>query len=269
MTVFERIFENKKPVIGMVHLKPLPGAPLYAGDMEAVYEAALADLTALTEGGAGAVIVENFGDIPYSTANELITYTAFANIAARLREKCRLPMGINVQFNNCEAEWAIAYSCGYDFLRAEVFAENRMGPNGVCEAAGPSLMRFKGRYPKDIAILADVRVKHTFSLAEQPLGFTVESIVEGGADALICTGITTGKSPDVEDVREMKRLAGSVPVIVGSGVNERTVKDFLEVSDGAIIGSSFKKDGKVLNPVDRTRVKRLMAQLRQGQEVRR
>ena len=60
----------------------------------------------------------------------------------------------------------------------------------------------------------------------------------------------------------MKRLAGDVPFIVGSGVNDKTVREYLAVSDGAIIGSSFKRDGKVLNPVDPARVERLMAQLR-------
>ncbi|MBR4470436.1 MAG: BtpA/SgcQ family protein [Erysipelotrichaceae bacterium] len=262
MSLFNKVFKGQKPIIGMVHLKPLPGAPGYCGDLDKVYEAALADLKALINGGANAVIVENFGDIPYATEQELITTTAMASIAARLRKECDLPMGINVQFNNFEAEWAIAYSCGYDFIRSEVFAENRMGPNGVCIASGPAIMRLKARYPKDIAFLADVNVKHTFAITEQPLDFTIESILEGGADALICTGIMTGKSPSVEDVKEMKRIAGEeVPVIVGSGVNEKTVNDYLAVSDGAIIGSSFKVDGNVMNAIDENRVRSLMSKL--------
>lgn len=262
MTVFQKVFGNTKPIIGMVHLKPLPGSPNYGGNMEEIYEAAVADLNALVEGGANAIIVENFGDIPYSTSNDLITYTAFTNIATRLREKCDLPMGVNIQFNNYEAEWAIAYSCGFDFIRVEVFAEHRKGPNGECTPCGPALMRLKGRYPKDIALLADVHVKHTFAVVDQPLDFTVESIIEGGADALICTGITTGKSPSVEDVMVMKKIAGNIPVIVGSGVNDKTVKDYIAISDGAIIGSNFKKDGKVLNPIDKARVEKLMINLK-------
>jgi len=262
MTLFHKVFGETKPVIGMVHLQALPGAPGYCGDLEKVYQAALADLKALIEGGANAVIVENFGDVPYATSNELITNVAMASIAARLREQYSLPMGINVQFNNFEAEWAIAYSCGYDFLREEVFAENRMGPNGLCLSSGPAIMRLKARYPRDIAILADVNVKHTFPLVDQPLDFTIESIKEGGADALICTGISTGKSPSVDDVAEMKRLSEGLPVIVGSGVNANTINDYLAVADGAIIGSSFKVDGNVNNPIDIERVRKLMGNIR-------
>ncbi len=258
MNLFKQVFEDKKPIIGMVHLKPLPGSPGYAGNIEEIYQTAHDDLAALVDGGVNAVIVENFGDIPYATENELITYTTFTNIATRLRKECNLPMGINVQFNDFNAEWALAYSCGYDFIREEVFGENRMGPNGICISSGPQIMRLKARYPKDIAILADLHVKHTFPIVDQPLDFTIESIIEGGADAIICTGITTGKSPTNDDVSTVKEIAKDTPVVIGSGVNKDTVKEFLSIADGAIIGSSFKKDGNVMNPIDVKRVKELM-----------
>ncbi|MBQ6655128.1 MAG: BtpA/SgcQ family protein [Erysipelotrichaceae bacterium] len=261
MTVYERVFGKEKPVIGMVHLKPLPSSPDYGGDLEEIYRAAEADLKALIEGGANAVIIENFGDIPYAPHNDLIVCTAFTSIATRLRALTDMPMGINIQFNDYEAEWAVAYSCNMDFIRVECFAESRVGPNGEFAACGPQLMRLKGRYPKDIALLCDVQVKHTFPLVDQPVDFTIESIIEGGGDALICTGITTGKSPEVSDVEKMKKMSHGLPVIVGSGVNAATVREFMKVADGAIIGSSFKKDGKVLNPIDKDRVAELMSQL--------
>ncbi|MFS6827099.1 BtpA/SgcQ family protein [Cyanobium sp. ATX-6F1] len=53
------------PLIGVVHLQPLPGSPLWAGDLEAVQAAALADARAYLEGGADGLIVENFGDAPF------------------------------------------------------------------------------------------------------------------------------------------------------------------------------------------------------------
>ncbi|MBC7080623.1 MAG: photosystem I assembly BtpA, partial [Methanothrix sp.] len=46
------LFGVDLPVIGMVHLWPLPGAPGYTGyGMDAVIEAALADARALARGG--------------------------------------------------------------------------------------------------------------------------------------------------------------------------------------------------------------------------
>ena len=258
MNRYEKIFGKDRIVVGMVHLKALPGSPGYCGDLEEVYKAAEKDLKANIEGGCNALIVENFGDVPYAPKNDLITVTAFASIAARLRKLTKIPMGINCQFNDVEAEWALAYACDYDFIRVEVLAENRCGPNGILEAAGPKLMRLRGRYPKDIAVLADVNVKHTFALAEQPLAFTIESCIEAGADALILTGITTGKSPEVADAQEFKKLAKGTPVFVGSGVSEKNARDFFEVIDGAIVGSSFKKGGIVTAPVDKNRVRKFI-----------
>lgn len=261
MNLFNKLFNGKKPIIGMVHLLPLPSSPNYGGDLQEVYTAAKKDLDALVAGGVDAVIVENFGDVPYATENDLIVYTSFVNIYTRLKQTCNIPMGINIQFNDFKAEWAIAYACDADFIRVECFGENRMGPNGVIHACGPELMRLKGRYPKDICLICDVNVKHTFEEVSQPLDFTIESLIEGGIDCLICTGVTTGKSPTLEDVKQMKELSEGLPVIVGSGVNTKTVCDYLAISDGAIIGSCFKMDGNVNNPVDLTRVKELVEKL--------
>ena len=60
----------------------------------------------------------------------------------------------------------------------------------------------------------------------------------------------------------MKELSDGLPVILGSGVNSNTVKDYLAVSDGAIIGSYLKEDGVVENPVSLDRVKLLMANVK-------
>jgi len=63
-----RLFEIEKPVIGMVHLPPLPGAPRYTGQtIEELVEFAISEAKALEEGGIDAVLVENYNDYPYPT----------------------------------------------------------------------------------------------------------------------------------------------------------------------------------------------------------
>ena len=262
MNALREKLKNEKVIIGMVHLLPLPGSPKYKGNLDEIYEAALKDLRALEEGGAGALIIENFGDVPYAAENELINKIAFARMVTLLRDKTSLPVGINYQFNDTETEWAVGYCCDVDFIRCEVFAENRIGPNGVFVAAGPKMMRLKAHYDKDIMILADANVKHTFALAEQPLDFTIESIIEGGADGIIVTGITTGVNPSVEDVKTVRQHAKDLPVFLGSGINEKNVNEYLPYISGAIVGSSLKKDRNVNNPVDAENVRKFMAQIR-------
>ncbi|MEW7977545.1 MAG: BtpA/SgcQ family protein [Candidatus Sedimenticola endophacoides] len=51
--LFPSLPEGRPPVIGMVHLAPLPDAPGYDGDLERVRRRALRDAEALAEGGRG------------------------------------------------------------------------------------------------------------------------------------------------------------------------------------------------------------------------
>lgn len=254
MTKLDRLFNNKKPVIGMVHLLALPGSYKYDGNLENVYLKAKYDLDELVKGGIDGVIVENFNDVPYTTKNKLVTIIAFTHILTRLKLEYDIPMGINVQFNDYEAEWLIGYCSNIDFIRVEVFAENRVGPNGVMLACGPELMRLKNTYPKDIAILCDIGVKHTFALVDQPIDFTINSLIDSGVDGLICTGLETGKSPSLEEVKNIKSVSKGFPLFVGSGVNKDTVMDYLSICDGVIVGSSLKVNGNVYNPVDYSKV---------------
>ena len=56
----------ERTIIGMVHLPPLPGSPRWDGSMSGVVAWALADARALVEGGVDALLVENFGDAPFT-----------------------------------------------------------------------------------------------------------------------------------------------------------------------------------------------------------
>lgn len=261
---FETVFGSQKPIIGMIHLLPLPGAPHYGGSMEQIWDAALADLNALTEGGISAAIVENFGDVPYTGAVDAVTVNAMAILLDRLMRVSRIPLGVNVQYNCTDAEWDLAYLTGAAFLRVEAFAEHRMGPNGIFPASAPSLMRRRAQYAGESMIFADIHVKHTFPMVEQPTGFTIESAIESVADALIVTGLQTGSAPTLDEVREMRKYAHDTPLLIGSGIKESTIADYLTVADGVIVGSSIKKDGDVRNAVDVQRVQQLMARVREA-----
>ena len=52
-------------IIGVVHLKALPGSPLYANNLDQIYEYALKDAETLVKGGVDSIIIENFGDNPF------------------------------------------------------------------------------------------------------------------------------------------------------------------------------------------------------------
>ena len=66
------LFKVAKPVVGMVHLWPLPGAPGYSGyGVRTIIDHALRDAEELVKGGVDGLIVENMWDLPYYVGHEV------------------------------------------------------------------------------------------------------------------------------------------------------------------------------------------------------
>ncbi|MBX9771810.1 MAG: hypothetical protein K2X29_10590, partial [Candidatus Obscuribacterales bacterium] len=95
------IFGTNKPVIGVIHLLPLPGSPRWGGNIETVIQRAEQEAAALASGGVHGIIVENFFDAPF-TKNKVDTATACAMSLSvqRIMAICDLPVGINVLRND-------------------------------------------------------------------------------------------------------------------------------------------------------------------------
>ena len=118
------MFGTDKPIIGMVHLWPLPGAPGYAGyGMEEIIEHALRDAQALIEGGVDGLIVENMWDLPYYVGEdvppEAIAAQAVAawEVVKAVKKASGIPVGINVVHNGGRVTLSIAVAAGADFIR--------------------------------------------------------------------------------------------------------------------------------------------------------
>ena len=108
---------------------------------------------------------------------------------------------------------------------------------------------------------ADVDKKHSVAFPGLDLATHIEWTEFYGADALIVSGRMTGAAPDLEKVREARRLA-TRPMLIGSGSTEENIGAFLGSADGVIVGSSLKKDGVMQNPVDVNGVRRFMDAVR-------
>lgn len=258
-----------KPIIGMVHLPPLPGSPGYGGEpMEGLVDFALREALALKKGGVDAIIVENFHDYPYPTGRvPTPTLIAMAAIAYQVKQAAGLPVGVNILFNDAEDEIYLAWCIGLDFIRVEGFVDLLFSDMGILPPAAPTLMRLRHALgARGIAVLADVQGKHTQAVPGRDVLVSAHDAVERGqADAVILTGAKTGQMAPVELVRQLKEGLDA-PVLLGSGVTPESLPEVLSVADGAIVGSFFKRDGNVHNPVDPERVRALMEVARRVRE---
>lgn len=252
-------------LIGMVHLRPLPGSPRYAGDIAAVEGAALRDAEALAEAGFDALMVENFFDSPFFPDRvDVETVAAMSRVCAALRRASSLPLGINVLRNDGLSALAVAAAVDAAMVRVNVLTGARLGDQGILHGMAHRLLRRRRELGAEhVRILADVDVKHSAPLAPLDPEQEVEDLVQrGGADALIVSGTGTGKSIDAGALERVRRAAADVPLLAGSGVSVATLPQLAARVDGFIVGTSLKRDGRVEAPVDVDRARELVAAAR-------
>jgi membrane complex biogenesis BtpA family protein len=254
----------RRPVIGMLHLLPLPGSAQFGGSVQAIADAVLRDAEALVSGGVHGLMLENYGDVPFfpgAVPPHVIAH--MTALAALVHARFDRPLGINVLRNDSLAALAVAHAAGASFIRVNILCGARVTDQGIIQGNAHELLRQRRMLGADsIKILADVDVKHSAPLAARALEDEVDDTIHRGlADALIVSGAGTGKATDPEQARRVKAVAGDVPVLIGSGVTAETVPTLATHCDGFIVGSSFKQDGIPTNPVEPSRVRELMRRL--------
>lgn len=261
-----RLWPRGRPLIGMVHLLPLPGSPGWGGSMNDVVTRALDDVQALTEGGMDGVLVENYLDVPFLPRGvHPETVAALARIVAAVVARSEVPVGVNVLRNDARSALGIAVACGASFIRVNVHTGVMWTDQGQIEGRAAHTLRLRRALASDVAIFADVHVKH----ATPPPGQRLEAAAadtwyRGLADVLVVSGGATGEATAMEDVRRARAGAPEAPVLVGSGVTPASVQTVLNVADGAIVGTSLTRGGRAGTGIDVDRVRALVQAARQG-----
>ena len=147
---------------------------------------------------------------------------------------------------------SIAEATNADFVRINVLNNVMMFTDqGIIEGEVNKIAEFNKSLNKDIEIFADVFVKH----AVPPEGSKIENHTEelinrAGADGVIVTGDGTGHEINIDDLKKVRDIVPSGKLAIGSGVNETNIDKYEDIADILIIGTSFKLDNNVENPVD-------------------
>ncbi|HXJ82756.1 MAG TPA: BtpA/SgcQ family protein [Candidatus Methylomirabilis sp.] len=250
----------RRAVIGMVHLDALPGTPGWAGSMDAIIQAALEDARGLADGGVDALLVENFGDVPYSAARvDAATVASMAVVIGEIKRVVSLPFGVNVLRSDALSALAVAAATGARFVRVNVHVGAVATDQGILQSGAHDSLRYRRLLGLDVKVLADVHAKHGVPLAPMPIEHEARDCVARGlADGLIVTGVATGEPTDLGDLERVRAAVPHVPLLVGSGATAETAGRLLAIADGLIVGTALKRDGIVTNRVDPRRVQRLV-----------
>jgi len=250
-----------RPVlIGVVHLAPTPGAPRQAGTVEELLARAEADARAWLAGGADALLVENFGDVPFfADAVPPETVATLALALARVRALAgRVPVGVNVLRNDARAALGLCAATGAAFLRVNVHAGAMWTDQGPLQGRAAETLRERARLCPGALLLADVHVKHARPVAGETLEEAARDTFERGlADALVVSGARTGAAPEPARIARVRAVLPGAPLLLGSGLDEHNARELLGHAQGAIVGSAAKQGGRVEAPVEEARVARL------------
>jgi len=286
------------PLVGMIHLPPLPGAPGFTpagggatataagaraggtpppgashaphapqgmdsakAPLQAILERVARDARILAEEGMDGILVENFGDAPFHPGTvppETVAALTLAVDAAR-REAGGRPVGVNVLRNDARSGLGIAAATGADFLRVNVHTGTMFTDQGMLQGRAWETIRERDRLCPDLLILADVEVKH----AAPPPGVSRSDAARdlryrGRADILVVSGSGTGRPTDPGVVDEVRQAVPDAPIWVGSGLSPENAALLLSRAQGAVVGSALMDGGRPGGSIDPGRVRRLL-----------
>lgn len=262
----KQLFKTPNPIIGVVHLLPLPTSPRWGGSLKTVIERAEREATALASGGVDGIIVENFFDAPFTNGQvDPAVVSAMTLIVDRLMNLVTVPIGINVLRNDALSGLAIASIVGASFIRVNVLTGVMATDQGLIEGQAHQLLRYRRELGSDVKILADVLVKHARPLGSPNLTTAVQETIERGlADGVILSGWATGNPPSLEDLELAIAAAKGTPVFIGSGANWDNISTLMQAANGVIVCSSLKRHGQLEQPVDPIRVSQFVEATRRS-----
>jgi membrane complex biogenesis BtpA family protein len=255
---------ERPALIAMLHAPPLPGSARASLDLSAVVERVLADARAAAAGGADALLLENYGDAPFSPGRVAPHVIALLSVLAlRVRDEVDLPLGVNALRNDARAALAVALAAGGAFIRVNILAGLVATDQGLVQGRADHALAYRRRLGAAIPILADVDVKHGRPLWGANIGDRAQDLVErAGAAGLIVTGAATGRPPELADLKAVRAACPETPLLVGSGVTAANAGELLPLADGVIVGTALKRGGEIGAPIDRKRVAELAVAVR-------
>ncbi|MDG6898782.1 MAG: BtpA/SgcQ family protein [Nitrososphaerota archaeon] len=248
---FSNLFSSK-PLIGMIHMPPLPGSPGSKLTMKELADYALSEADKLEGAGLDACIVENVGDVPL-LKDGLAPYSvaAMALLTKAVVDHTEMKVGVNMLRNACEEALSVAYIAGADFIRCNILIGAYATDQGIIEGCAAKVARLRKELDTGVLVFGDVHVKHAYPIFNVEIEYAAQDLAErGGADAVIVSGPRSPIPPPLERVKKV-RDAITKPTLIGSGLDLANIREYYRNSDGLIIGEpDFKVGGVWGGPSD-------------------
>src|ERR1700752_2068021 len=259
--VVNSLFGVPRALIGVIHVGALPGTPSNRKTVADITDEAVREARVYEAAGFHGLAIENTHDRPYLKRSVWPEIgAAMAVVGPEVRRGASLPLGIQVLAGANLWAVAIAHACGASFVRVEGFIFAHVADEGLIEASAGALLRYRRSMGADhIRVFADIKKKHSAHAITKDVDIveTAKAAEFFAVDGVIVSGVATGQPTDPAEVAAVSE-AVSVPTLIGSGITVENIAVF-PGADAFIVGSSIKKDGLWMNPIDPGRTQRLVA----------
>jgi uncharacterized protein len=258
------LFGIKKPIIAMCHFQAMPSDPDYdAGKgIDWILNSARSDLLALQNGGVDAIMFSNERSMPWMTKVESIIPMSMAYVIGELKSDINVPFGINVIWDPT-ASIDLAVATKALFVR-EIFTGAYASDFGLwAPNCGEIIRHQKTVCGERLKLFFNITPEAAVCLGGRDLANVAKSTVfNTKPDALCISGMTAGMETSLKDLQVTKDAVSEIPIFANTGVRLENVEQQLSIADGAITGTTFKRDGYIWNEVDEKRVRAFMKKVK-------
>lgn len=236
---------GKKLVIGLVHLLPMLGTPLYEdGNMDKMLRKAIEDCKTLKENGADGALIQTV-DVFYPSTDDTdyARVAGLSAITARVRGEIGSDflLGAQIMWNCITPSLAVCKAAGADFTRCTALAGNTASMYGTIEAQPLKVAEYRKKIEAgSIGMLAEISgYHHVGDDSDAHIQELAATSVRLGADAVeVCDRDFVRNEKLVKAVKAVN--GGSIPVILGGATDVENCKERLRYADGALVGRAFE-----------------------------
>lgn len=258
-------FGSQKPIVAMCHLQAMPGDPYFDADggMDKVITLARQDLNNLQDGGVDAVMFSNEFSMPYLLKIKPETTAAMARIIGELMSEIKVPFGVNALWDPI-ASIDLAAATGAGFIR-EIMSGVYASDFGIWNTNAGETVRHKMELGcKNLKLMYNIVPEAAKYMQNRDITELAMSTVFNCKPDLICvSGLIAGAEPDSQILGKVKSAVPETIVFCNTGCNVNNIERQLAAADGAVVGTTFKIDGKFENLVDKKRVKEFMDKVKE------
>ncbi|XP_045608960.2 uncharacterized protein F13E9.13, mitochondrial isoform X1 [Procambarus clarkii] len=258
---FGEVFRcSRGAVIGMIHVKALPGTPMNHHGVEELVEMACSQAQIYKEAEIDGVLVENMFDLPYVKQSFLgpEVIACMTRVCGEVRNIIpkKVPCGVQILAGGNQEALAVSKACGLQFIRAECFIFSHVADEGLMDGCAGPLLRYRRAIgAEDVLVFADIKKKHSAHsiTSDVTIVETAQAANFFLADGVIITGSATGQEADHTQLHDVLQNV-DLPVLIGSGVTKTNVHKFMD-ANGFIVGSHFKTGGRWTGELEYDKVK--------------